>query len=655
MFAHAGVPGFSSGFVGVDVFFVLSGFLITGLLISEYNDHGSIRYATFLARRLRRLLPALLVVLACVMAFSPLMLSSYEARLQTGSLAFAATWTSNFYFALAEFDYFAALKAKDLLLHTWSLGIEEQFYIVWPLLMVATLRYGTRRSGSTLPTDYTAFITAMVFAASFSLCLFWTQTDPLLAFYMMPSRAWQFALGAAVMLIVARNQRRRAGTAYLGPSLINRRPAGLAGLLLIVGSGLFLNREMAWPGYLALLPSVGGALVLLHGAGRQRSVSGRLLTARPLIWLGDRSYSLYLWHWPVLLLYGAYDLAEGFAGTTLVLGTTVVLAALSYQFVERPIWKGRFSATGTRQTIALSILGMVAAVGVSQQVTAALAVRNPAVSLQADNDLFTVGFDCDSWYTNAEVKPCVRDAEEINQKHEGRKTIVLVGDSIGVQWAPMLSELYPSSKWQLIALTKSACAMADVEYYYKPAGGTYDVCTAWREASIDYIEALRPAAVFVGSSSLYDFSASQWVDGMQRTLSRLAGFAPQVVVIPGNPALSFHGPSCIAEPYRFTARLRDSERMCEEAMASEISHEVFEYLTAAASDFDNAYVLNLNDLVCPGNRCAARTPDGQAVYRDSQHLTPGFVVRQTSEALARLNAAGAGPQFLTSENKPRTH
>lgn len=134
--AHAGVPGFSGGFVGVDVFFVISGYLITGLLVSERMDTGRVLYGRFLARRLRRLLPALVVMLVIVQLVSRSLLSSYEALMQTGSLINAATWTSNLYFNLAEFNYFATLQAKDLYLHTWSLGVEEQFYLVWPWLVI---------------------------------------------------------------------------------------------------------------------------------------------------------------------------------------------------------------------------------------------------------------------------------------------------------------------------------------------------------------------------------------------------------------------------------------------------------------------------------------------------------------------------------------
>ncbi len=157
---------------------------------------------------------------------------------------------------------------------------------------------------------------------------------------------------------------------------------------------------------------------------------------------------------------------------------------------------------------------------------------------------------------------------------------------------------------------------------------------------------MQPDIVFIGSSSTQSFSESEWVEGTERVIARLAAAVRHVVIIPGTPALSFDGPSCLREPYRFTSRLRDSQYICEEALASTLSNKVAAYLERAASEITNAHVLNLNDLVCPEQRCAARSKGGVAVFRDNQHLTASFVVAQTSAVLTRLNSTGLGPSFL---------
>ena len=645
--AHANIPGFAGGFVGVDVFFVLSGFLITGLLVKERLETGTIRYGAFLSRRLRRLLPALLVMLVTVLFLASMLLSSYEAQMQTGSLLYSATWTSNFYFAFAEFNYFAALKAKDVYLHTWSLGIEEQFYVVWPWLVALSFAIA---AASSKPDRYfrSLFtVIAVVFVIGISLCLYWAQTTPLLSFYMMPSRGWQFALGASVFAYSHRSRLGWSGDSGLLHSTTTRRLAGTLGLVLIIGSAVLLYAELNYPGYYALFPSIGAALLIHAGTGTQAPAVSRMLTGRAFVWLGDRSYSLYLWHWPVLLLGGAFGLAERPAGIAALIGIAILLAVVSYHWIERPFWKGRFSTAPPRLVTLTSALAIVVAFGLSQSLSTVV-FRDAVASAdyggtdpRADApDIFVAGLKCDSWYHSSEVVPCGTGDSD------ARHTAVLIGDSIGTQWASLLPEIYKAPDWQVLVLAKSGCAIADLEYYYKPAGGMYDVCTEWRNGSIEYLEKLQPDIVFVGSSSTNSFSESKWVGGTKRVIAKLASASRHVVIIPGTPALSFDGPSCLKEPYRFTSRLRDSQYICEEALTNTASDDVATYLRRAVSAIPNAHILNLNDLVCPGRRCAARSRDGLTVFRDNQHLTASFVVAQTPVVLSRLNSIGLGPLYL---------
>ena len=645
--AHASVPGFAGGFVGVDVFFVLSGFLITGLLVKERLETGTIRYGTFLARRLRRLLPALLVMLLMVLFLTSILLSSYEAQMQTGSFLYSATWTSNFYFAFAEFDYFAALKAKDVFLHTWSLGIEEQFYVVWPWLVALTFAIAAGSSKPDREFRSLLAVIAVVFVLGIGLCLYWAQTKPLLSFYMMPSRGWQFALGAAVFACSYRSRLGRTGSGERLESSTATQLAGVSGLLLVIGSAVLLHADLNYPGYYALFPSLGAALLIHAGTGKESSAVSGVLASRPVVWLGDRSYSLYLWHWPVLLLGGAFGLTDSTSGTALLLIISMLFATTSYRVIERPFWKGRFSLAPPRLVTLTSALALVASLGLSQLLSAVVfnetgaSASHGEIDPRADvSDAFVAGLDCDSWYHSAEVVPCGTDNED------ARHTVVLIGDSIGTQWASLLPEIYKAPDWQVLVLAKSACAIADLEYTYKPAGGTYDVCTEWRNSSIEYLEELQPDVVFIGSSSTQSFSESEWVEGTERVIARLAAAARHVVIIPGTPVLSFDGPSCLREPYRFTSRLRDSQYICEEALSSTLSDKVAAYLERAASEITNAHVLNLNDLVCPEQRCAARSKGGLAVFRDNQHLTASFVVAQTPAVLTRLNSTGLSPSFL---------
>lgn len=631
--AHASVPGFAGGFVGVDVFFVLSGYLITGLLVRERMSTGGIRYGTFLSRRLKRLLPALLVMLISVLVVASLLLSAYETRMQTGSFLFSATWTSNLFFAFVDRDYFSALQSEDLFLHTWSLGIEEQFYLVWPWLMTGSYLLFAGKAHENHERNVLLGVLATVFTASLLLCLYWSNTQPLLSFYMMPARGWQFALGAAVFVWF----QYRDSTSLLSSSLV-----GVIGLLLIVGSAVLLKPDLTYPSYFALFPSLGAAMVIAAGTNaRTAGVSGTL-ASKYFVWLGDRSYSLYLWHWPVLLFGNSLGLANSPLAVASLVGISIIFAIISFRFIELPFWKGQFSSSAPLRAILLSVLAMLAVIGASEGLKQNIYGISTRISTTSNYDprvdaspaVYSVGLNCDRGHFSAQLVPCgIGDSN-------GESLAVLLGDSVGAQWSSLITGIFPAPDWQVIVLTKSACAIVDETYYYDKVGGDYAVCTEWRNAALEYIGDIQPDVVFIGSAPGYDFSESQWVGGTSRVLSRLSEAADQVVIIPGNPALTFDGPSCLEEPYRFSFRLRDSNRECEEAQSASVSEDVAGYLQRSASTIPNAHVLDLGDLVCPDRRCAARGEDGITVFRDKQHLTMSFVNAQIPEAQRRLLAMG---------------
>lgn len=646
--AHAKVPGFGGGFVGVDVFFVLSGYLITGLLVQERMSTGRIRYVTFLARRLKRLLPALLVMLVLVLLAASLLLTAYETRMQTGSFMFSATWTSNLFFAFVDRDYFSALQADDLYLHTWSLGIEEQFYLVWPWLMMGSFLLFADDSSDERKRIVLLRVLATLFVLSFLLCLFWSNTRQLLSFYMMPARAWQFSLGAAVFLWF----RFRDDTGRLSGTL-----AGGIGLLTILASSVFLGPDLVYPGYYALFPSVGASLVIAAGARDASTGISGWLASPSLVWLGNRSYSLYLWHWPLLLLGKSFGLTDSGFGVALLIGLAVLLSMASYRFVELPFWKGRWSDGAPSRVILLSVVAVAAAAVVSERLESTVFAEPEVMTVAGYNPrtdatpaLYAAGLNCDTGPASAQLVPCGLGSKD------GRFRAILLGDSVGAQWTTMIASIFASPDWQVIVLTKSACPVVDESYFYDKIGADYAICTEWRNAAIEYIGQLNPDIVFIGSSAEYPFSESQWVEGTSRVLSRLSEITENVVIIPGNPKLSFNGPSCLDQPYKFSYRLRDSQRECEEVQFTSTSDEVAGYLKQSARTFSNANVLDLNDLVCPGRRCAARREDGMPIYRDELHLTRSFVNAQALEARKRLVAMGivAGDSSTSSMDSVST-
>ena len=642
--AHAGVAGFAGGYVGVDVFFVLSGYLITGLLLEERVATGTIRYGEFLARRLRRLLPAMLAMLLVVLIVSTIVLTPFEMRQQSRSFPYAAAWISNFFFSFAERDYFLALQDHDLFLHTWSLGVEEQFYLIWPWLVLLFVGFKARVADRLSQGKVILVGFAMVFVASLVLSIYLSANLPLLAFYMMPSRFWQFALGSGVYVGMHMAFDWRA-VSMGRKGKIGAWIAGLTGVMLVICSAVLLSPDISYPGWYALAPSFGAALLIAAGRISDRAAAGPILSSGLFVWIGDRSYSLYLWHWPILILGTATGISGLVAGKLVLVALTVALAMLSYRYIELPFWKGRFRTAIPKHVVVYAVTTIIVSVtaynALERQVfgssVESLVADGYDPRMDADPRVYLSGLHCDTGHFATQVVPCALG------NPTGERLAVLLGDSIGVQWSPAVSEVFPSPEWQILVLTKSACAIVDKTWHYNKAGGDYTVCTEWRNMVLDYIDMIAPDVLIIGSSATYNFTATDWVDGTTRVLQRVAPSVGHVVLIAGTPHLSFDGPSCLEDPWRFSFRLINGDRECEEAMTETRSDVVANYLRQSARGFANVGVVELGGVVCPDGRCAAQTPDGVVIFRDEKHITASFARSLVPLFKNRLEVLGVSP------------
>ncbi|MCA1726180.1 MAG: acyltransferase [Actinobacteria bacterium] len=335
---HAGVPFLTGGFVGVDVFFVLSGFLITGLMLTEASRTGRVSLRNFYARRAKRILPAAALTLMVTSYAAYHFLNFVRAREAVVDGIWAAFFAANVQFARQGVDYFAQGQPPSPVQHYWSLAVEEQFYLVWPLLLSAlfvgiALRGGRSLDGGgtrRLRTGRLAAAIAVAGVASLAWSVYHTPRSDA-AYFSTAARAWELALGAGLAIAASRFVRlpdpARAALGWTGAAGI-----GLAAVLF--------SERTAFPGYAALLPTVGTALVIAAGVGNERSRGGigRLLGHRPLRYVGDRSYAFYLWHWPVLVIaaqYLGHDLSLGI--NVVLLGGAFLLSVISYGLIENPI------------------------------------------------------------------------------------------------------------------------------------------------------------------------------------------------------------------------------------------------------------------------------------------------------------------------------
>lgn len=622
--AHANIPWLTGGFVGVDVFFVLSGYLITGLLLQEIDKTGQLGFLNFYARRLRRLLPALLVMLACTCIVAAIVLAPGEQGAQAIAAATASAWLSNIHFAFAKLDYFSPGAASNLFLHTWSLGVEEQFYLIWPALLWAL---GAQRGQDNAAARLKIVMWGIV-ATSLVFCLVLTRTAPQMAFYLMPLRAWQFATGALVWLYF---NSPRAG------DVVNKTPrvpasigrwSGWLGLVMIVAAGLGFDANMAYPGWRALLPTIGTALIVAAGVHGHETHISRALAWAPLQALGKVSYSWYLWHWPVLLLGAVFVTANTPTYRVGLVVVSLVLATMSYRWIESPIrhqarWTSRPGVT-VLAAIGLMLVANVLCIlwsnaswnwvnSPSQQRYAKAATDAPVI--------YAMG--CDDWYHSDTMRPC--SFGPADAKH----TVVLIGDSVGAQWFPAVATVFDPMGWRLLVLTKSSCPMVDEPFFYAKIGREYVECSNWRKRALQEITALKPDIVIMGSVQTSNFDRDQWIEGTARVLEAIGESTRHVYILRGTPQLPFNGPNCLASQ-SWLPWLHPHDNKCRATVHNTHGDDIYRWLQQAAARFSDVTTLDMNNAVCPSGDCAAER-DGKIVFRDNQHLTATFVESLSDE------------------------
>jgi peptidoglycan/LPS O-acetylase OafA/YrhL len=616
---HCGIPGFSGGFVGVDVFFVLSGYLITGLLVAEIRKTSQISLLAFYARRARRLLPASALTLVITLLIGTIILAPNELTFAGRAARATAVYMSNMFFAVNAADYFAPDVETNPLLHTWSLAVEEQFYLFWPLLIMIGLRFwqSTRAllmllSGLTL--------------LSLVACLWFTANGGTFAFYGLPARAWEFGIGGLAALLPW-------GAVRMPPA--GWLALGWLGVIIILGSGSFLSPGSGFPGWIALVPVMGTAAALIAGFEQpHRGAVSVLLNSRPMQFLGALSYSWYLWHWPFLFFSAALLPGIGLGGKTTVAVLSLVVAFITHRFVENPI---RFHPYLLKRAVLSLFLAAVVTIG--SLGTASLAMRwadrlahTPDMKniSAASEDIADMPREkCVTLGGSLEVKSCVFGnlSSSVN--------IVLFGDSHAIQWFNPLRRIAEAHGWRLTTFLKSGCPAVDVSFHAD--------CAAWRGEAIRRVVMLRPTTVIVASATLslgrgnkvdspLAISLDEWRNGATRTLTTLAAARLRIVALRDTPLLAFDIPTCLARSARHSWYPGGS---CVMDKSASLDPELFEAERTAAQGLPDVHFLDMTDMLCDDNLCHA-VRNGAIMYRDSNHLTGSFAASLAPTLEARL-------------------
>jgi peptidoglycan/LPS O-acetylase OafA/YrhL len=398
---------FSGGFIGVDVFFVISGFLITRLIVAGY-DTGTLTLKQFWLRRIRRILPAAAVMVGATLVVGIVTLLPRELAGLGESAIAQQTFLANMYF-WAQGGYFDLPSEHKPLLHTWSLAVEEQFYLIWPLILLLVWRWGKKAIAVTIGT-----IAVLSFVGSEVM----TRTYPSAAFYFMPPRMWELLLGAGVLFC---------------PSLRRRPLLGLTGLALIVASAMAYTSRTPFPGLWALAPCLGTALIILAPATNRLSVTG-LLSTTPVVYVGKASYSIYLWHWPLLVFSRMFSMKEelSLAGQTGLVLASVAIGSLSYEFVETPIRSRRWLPDSKRLLVSCTTVAIVLCATACVMVSY-LNARYPEVAMTTTIQL-----------KSKSKSPIGMEPPKSNCSHlgcDGPPSFVLWGDSHAMMIASLCDEL----------------------------------------------------------------------------------------------------------------------------------------------------------------------------------------------------------------------
>ncbi|MCP2636464.1 acyltransferase [Microbacterium sp. HD4P20] len=615
---HAGVPFVPGGYVGVDVFFVISGFLITSHLLDQLQRHGKLRFGEFYARRARRILPASFVVLilsvvAALIWYPPLLMRDVWA----GAVA-TALYVPNYFFAAADADYLAEVSTPSLFQHYWSLGIEEQFYLLWPALLALTWALVRTRRALT-------GVLVVVVVTSFALCVWLTVQSQPWAFFSLPTRAWELGVGGIVAVLL--QHRARAVPARFAPAL------GWAGIAAVAASVVFFSGETLFPGAAATLPVLGTAAVIV--AGETAGGPTRMLSTRAMVFVGAISYSLYLVHWPALVLPEASMAGRLPLWATLLIAAACVPAAwLLYRYVEDPVRKAPvLTRARARLTLVGAAAGSVACLGIATGAYA-LADARPLNVERAVSETVIVDSPRGTAYVPENLAPELREAREslpeIYDDGCNRGTgvtnaegcvygdpeaprIVLFGDSHAAHWFPAVEGFAADAGYAVEVHTKSSCPAADIETLRQ--GSPYPQCPQWRDAVIDRINESQPVLVLLATFSDAELAPdvkdepAMWDAAWGRTLDALE--SPAVVLA--------DTPDMLEDPAPCLSANLSSAEACGQPRDRALDGPAREaQISATASR--GIPLIDLNEYLCDDDWCPPII-GSTLVYRDSHHMT----------------------------------
>ncbi len=648
---HAGLPLLSGGFAGVDVFFVISGFLITGQLVREVEATGRISLPRFYARRAKRLFPAAATALLASAALTWAVLPKVRWPEYGGDIAAAAGYVVNWRLAARSVDYLAEGTEPSPVQHFWSLAVEEQYYIVWPLLLLLLAVLIRSRSLSVRPVMAAGL--ALIVVPSLAWSVVATATSTASAYFVTTTRLWELGVGALVAV---------------GTGLWARLPraaalaVGWAGLATIAAGAVLQSTSTPWPGSAALVPTLGAAAVIVAGQTSGPAGPVALLGLRPAVWVGGLSYSLYLWHWPLVVAAGSALGGLGPLQGLAVVVASAVPAWLTHRYVENPF---RYSPAVSRSPrLALSLGLNLSLVGVAAGLALSLAAGAGAPAPQASDVPGARVLGTGSTPTRVppptapsgavtpspvsardDVPRAYADGCQVGPESStvvsctygdttSGFTVALVGDSKALQWLPALQRIGEQQHWKVVTYTKSACAWTPVTTELS-GGDPYTTCVAWGKDVLRRLTgAEKPDLVVTSglrSSALTAAGPDQpaFVDGYVAYWDRLGRAGVPVLALSDSPSPGMTVYECVGEhPDDYMTACRyDYVRSAGTAV-----------LTAAARKVPTAGFADMDPWTCPGEQRCPPVIGGVLVNRQGSHITATYAASIAAPLQRKITA-----------------
>jgi len=624
---HARIPGFDGGFVGVDVFFVISGFLITRQIVGQLLA-GCFSVTEFYARRVLRIFPPLMLVTCATLAAAPLFpLVTPELHDLAGSAAATAAMFSNYYFT-GSIDYFGTRPETIPLLHTWSLGVEEQYYLIAPALMGVTVALALRREWK--PAKALLFVVTVGAIISYVSLAILTETIHRLAFYSIMSRSWQFALGGMLAIAVLNDLRLPAWV---------RSAAGVAGFFAIVTSVMLFNQQMRYPGFAAgCMPAFGALLLLVSGLHNEKPPFVKLLASWPAVAVGVLSYSWYLWHWPIIELARTIPVAEGSVWKDCgAAAVALLLSVPTYIFLERPLKALRQS--GAARQFGNSIVGF----GIAGSAAVALGALALVHSSALDRHLRPIELGSPS----LPVAGCQPDSGLPHSKDfnsclvggNGTPRVVYWGDSHAGMLNPIADWSARSEHHTAVLFGNPGCPPLlgiEADYSDHSCLGGNDAVLSWIKARPDYsISGVVLSARWLFYNEKETPSGQTqlphlfWRDGRSASYSEMlfgglhdliSALPPQTRVLIVGPVPELEKDAALCLP-----RLQLNGQLpqycgVDRAKVEMRRRDAVAVLRHVAGQFPEARMIDPMEVFCEPNRCMPSSPRG-VLYSDTNHLT----------------------------------